>query len=358
MASEFQYFTVASLARFTTDIFVAAGLSLDHAMIEAENLIHAELRGHAAHGVTRIPIYTKRLDCGVVNRTPNLRIEERSASVAIVHGDNGPGAVVSDFAMKEAIRRAQSNGSGVVVARNSNHNGPCSYYSIQATDLSLIGASSTNAPVSMTVWGSRGRALGTNPLSVGVPAGRHPAILVDMASSVIARGKIVEAAKRGERIPEGMALSPDGSPTTDAKTAEAGVVLPFAGPKGSGIAILVDLLCGVLSGAAFSKLVNNLYNEFKEPQNNGHFFLAVDPELFMPREEFLARVDQFIDLLKDTPLAQGFDQILMPGEPELQREANSRRTGISIPRNVVDEITSIGTSYGILLPEGAPTPLE
>jgi LDH2 family malate/lactate/ureidoglycolate dehydrogenase len=358
MAPKTQYFSVASLTKFSTDIFAAAGLSRVHAAIEAENLIHADLRGHAAHGVTRIPIYTKRLDCEVVNRSPNLRIEERSDSVAIVHGDNGPGAVVSDFAMKEAIRRAQSTGSGVVVARNSNHNGPCSFYSTQATDLSLIGASSTNSPVSMTVWGSRDRALGTNPFSIGVPAGRHPAILVDMASSVIARGKIVEAAKRGEQIPEGLALSPDGSPTTDAKSAEAGVVLPFAGPKGSAIAILVDLLCGVLSGAAFSKHVNNLYNEFKEPQNNGQFFLAVDPELFMPREEFLARVDQFIDLLKDTPLAQGFDQILMPGEPELQREADFRRTGIPLANNVVDEITSIGASYGIKLPESAPVPFE
>jgi LDH2 family malate/lactate/ureidoglycolate dehydrogenase len=351
------YFSVQYLTSLASRIFEKAGLSSAHARIEADNLVYAERRGHSAHGVTRIPIYTRRLLCGAVNHAPNIRVESRSASAAIVHGDNGPGAVVSDAAMKAAIALARKTGIGMVVARGSNHNGPCAFYSTQASDCSLIGVSATNAPVSMAVWGSRGRALGTNPFSFAIPAGNHPSIVIDMASSMVARGKIVEAAKRGEQIPEGLALSAEGAPTTDAKTAEAGVMLPFAGPKGSGIAVLVDLVSGVLSGASFGSLVNNLYSEFQKPQDNGHFFMAIDPALFMPRQEFLSRVDQYIALLKSTPLAQGFSEVLMPGEPELLQEATCKRTGISLPENVVADIRAVCVELDLPMDEGSPKPL-
>lgn len=348
------HFSPDSLTSLAATIFERAGLAPDAARIEADNLVYADLRGHSAHGVTRIPIYTERLLCGVVNKSPAIRTEQRSESAAVVFGDNGPGAVVSDAAMKTAINLARTTGIGMVVARESNHNGPCAFYATQASDLSLIGVSATNAPVSMAVWGGRGRALGTNPFSFAVPAKKYPAIVVDMASSMVARGKIVEAAKRGENIPVGLALSPEGAPTTDAREAEAGVVLPFAGPKGSGIAILVDLFCGVLSGASFGSLVNNLYNEFEKPQDNGHFFLAVDPRLFLPREEFLARVDQFIALMKGTSLAQGCDEILMPGEPELRKAAALKHSGIPLPLNVVADLQAICDRLGVTMPGELP----
>ncbi len=358
MSNSSVYFSPDSLVSLTQAIFEKAGLSSEHALLEARNLVYADLRGHAAHGVTRIPIYAQRFQCGVVNCRPSVRVERKSDSAAVVHGDNGAGAVVSDIAMKTAIDFALESGIGMVVARESNHNGPCAFYSTQASDQSLIGMSTTNAPVSMAVWGSRGRALGTNPFSVAVPAGNYPAIVIDMASSMVARGKIVEAAKRGEKIPEGLALSPEGAPTTDAKTAEAGVVLPFAGPKGSAIAILVDIFSGVLSGASFGKLVNNLYNEFEKPQDNGHFFMAIDPGLFMPRDEFLSRVDQFISMMKATPLAQGFDEVLMPGEPELQKETAARHSGIALPPNVIADLREVCAGLGIEMPAGSPAPLN
>jgi LDH2 family malate/lactate/ureidoglycolate dehydrogenase len=246
---------------------------------------------------------------------------------------------------------------GIAVARHSNHNGPCSYFAMQALPHNFIGFSATNPPLSMAVWGSRGRGLGTNPFAVAIPAGRHPPMVVDMSSSVVARGKVVEAAKRGETIPEGWALDPDGNPTTDAKAAEAGVVLPFAGPKGSAIAILVDVFSGVLSGAAFGSLVNNLYADFVNPQNNGHVVAAIDVGRFMATPDFLGRMDQMIDLMKAAPLAKGVDEILMPGEPELRKEKELRKTGIALPPNVVSEIKEVCEPLGIPFPEGSDRPL-
>lgn len=357
MADNTLYFPRETLISLTSKVFEAAGLKREDALIEAENLVYSDLRGHDAHGVTRIPIYTKRFRCGVVNCNPSIRVERRSPSAAIVHGDNGPGAMVSHTAMRVAIEYAQQTGIGLVAARQSNHNGSCAYYSSQAAALGLIGGATTNAPVSMAVWGSRGRALGTNPFSIAVPAGRYPAVIVDMATSTVARGKVVEAAKRGESIPAGLALSATGAPTTDARTAEAGVMLPFAGPKGSAIALLVDMFSGVLTGASFSTLVNNLYGEFEKPQDNGHFFFALDPNLFIPREEFLTRVDQFITLMKAAPLAQGFDAVLMPGEPELRTETQRRRTGIPLPANVVADISAVCAELGVAMPAGSAEPL-
>jgi LDH2 family malate/lactate/ureidoglycolate dehydrogenase len=292
-----------------------------------------------------------------VNRAPSIRLDRKSPSAALIHGDNGPGAVVSDFAIKTAIADARGTGIGMVVVRNSNHNGSNAFYTTQAASLGLIGAAATNAPVSMAVWGSRGRALGTNPFSVAIPAQRHSALVVDMATSTVARGKIVEAAKRGESIPVGLALAPDGAPTTDARTAEAGAMLPFAGPKGSALALLVDIFCGVLSGASFGAHVQNLYTEFERPQDNGHFSAVVDPALFLPRAEFLTRIDAFIDLMQIAPIAYGFDAVLMPGQPELRHEATNRVTGIPLPPNVIADIAEVARDLGVTLPAGSAAPL-
>ena len=351
------YVDAESLQTFTQRVFAAVGLPEDDAGQVAENLIHADLRGHAAHGVTRIQIYTERVKRGVVSARPDIKVERTAPTVALVDGDNGSGAVVGNVATREAIALATESGVGIGVARRSNHNGPCSYFAMQALPHGFIGFSATNPPLSMAVWGSRGRGLGTNPFAVAIPAGRHPALVVDMSSSVVARGKVVEAAKRGESIPEGWALDPDGNPTTDAKAGEAGVVLPFAGPKGSAIAVLVDVFSGVLSGAAFGALVNNLYADFTNPQDNGHFVAAIDVSRFMTVSDFGDRMDQMIDMLKAAPRAKGFEEILMPGEPELRREEELRRTGILLPPNVVAEIKEVSDPLGIPFPEASDRPL-
>ncbi len=352
------YCDAGALRRYTSEVFGHFGLAPEAAAIVADNLVHADLRGHGAHGVTRIPIYTERLRRGVVNPNPDITIERGGATVALVDGDNGMGAVVGDRAMKEAMRIAAETGVGIASVKHSNHNGPGSYFVTQAPPNGMIGVSASNSPISMAIWGSRGRALGTNPLSVAVPAGQYPAVVVDMSSSVVARGKIVEAAKRGAPIPEGWALDTQGRPTTDSKEAEAGVVLPFAGAKGSAIAVLVDLFAGVLSGAAFGALINNLYADFENPQDNGQFVMAIDVACFMPQDEFLARVDRFVELMKATPRAEGVDEILLPGEPEFLNQERFSRSGVPLPVNVVDDISIVGESIGVPLPVLSDTPIR
>lgn len=344
-------FTPDDLRSLAERIFTGVGLSDEHARIYADHLIFSDLRGIPSHGVTRIPIYAERLRRGVVNARPEIRNTREAASVMRVDGDNGPGAVVGTVAMNHALTLAKESGVGVAVARHSNHYGACAYFTMMALPKDCIALSSTSSGLMMAVWGGRETALGTNPFSVAVPAGRHRPIVVDMATSVVARGKIVEMGKRGESIPEGWALDSEGRPTTDGRAAIDGVVLPFSGPKGSAIAIVVDILSGVLSGAGFGPFINALYSDFTNPQNVGHFFLAMDIARFMPVAEFKDRMDLMIDKLKASAKAPGFDEILMPGEPEFRNEARLTESGIPVPTNIVEEIAATAAAVGVPMPE-------
>jgi LDH2 family malate/lactate/ureidoglycolate dehydrogenase len=344
-------FAVADLEAFASAVFRSAGLSPDHAAEVAENLIVADLRGIDSHGVTRVPIYAERLKRGVVNARPRIRVERGAKAAVVVDGDNGPGAVVGLAAMREAIERAQTYGVGLVVARRSNHYGICSHYMLKAVEAGCIGMSASNTAPSMAVFGSREPAVGTNPISFGAPAGSYPPYILDMATSVVARGKIIEKSKRGEPIPLGWALDRDGHPTTDSVAAAEGVVLPFSGPKGSGLAIMVDILCGVLSGAAFGSLIGNLYNDFENEQNIGHFFLALDVATLRDPQEFARGMEEMIAMLKTRARAPGFDEILMPGEYEARLTADTQVNGIVLPANVIADLTGTGESFGVSLPQ-------
>lgn len=344
-------FAAEALARFGEACFRAVGVPDDHARLIMDNLVRAELRGIDSHGVTRIPIYSERIRRGVVNPRPALRFERRQGGTAVLDGDNGSGAVVGCHANREAIRLAKAHGIGCVVARRSNHYGICSMYTMEAAAQGCLGLSATNASPSMAVWGGRDPVIGTNPLSFAVPAGRHGTIVLDMATSVVARGKVVEKAKRGEPIPEGWALDRAGRPTTDAQTAEAGVILPL-GPKGSGLAIFVDVLCGVLAGAAYGGLLNNMYRNFSDPQDIGHFFLAIDIAAFQPPDAFARRIEDMVGRLKASAPAEEHDEVFMPGEIEARLERRLLREGIALPPNVLDDLRRTGGELGVPFPDG------
>ena len=271
------------------------------------------LRGVASHGVDRIPIYTRRLREKLVNPTPALAMLEPTAVVARLDGDDGMGFVVATKAMAEAINRARNYGIGLVMASRSNHFGMAANYLLQAVEAGMAAMVLTNASPAMPVWGGRTPFLGTSPLAMAAPGGRQPLIL-DMATSVAARGKIRRAAQRGEPIPEGWALDDEGRATTDAEAAYRGVVLPLGGPKGSGMSLMMEAMAGVISGAAFGGEVGNQYTDFDAPQNVGHLFLAFRPDLFVDRDGYDSRIDTLVERAKACPLAGGFDEILMPGE--------------------------------------------
>jgi LDH2 family malate/lactate/ureidoglycolate dehydrogenase len=198
----------------------------------------------------------------------------------------------------------------------------------QALDAGFISLVFSNASPAMPPWGARTALLGTNPFAAGVPAGRQPPFLLDMSPAVAARGKIRRAERRGETIPLGYALDGEGRPTTDPTAALGGVVLPIGGYKGSGLAMLMDIFGGVISGAAFGGEVGDQYKAFDRPQDVGHFFLAMKPDLFVPEDDYRARMDTLIERVRACPTAEGSDEVLIPGEPERRYEEARRRSGI------------------------------
>ncbi|MEO9789309.1 MAG: Ldh family oxidoreductase [Aurantimonas coralicida] len=340
-------FPLATLRPFSNALFEASGLSPEHAALVTDVLIHADLRGHGSHGLTRIPIYAERIAAGAVNARPDIRFERPAPAFLQVDGDNGPGPVVSDAAVEAAIATAKEQGVCVAAVARSNHNGSGSFYVEKAVAAGCIALAMTNAPPSMAVFGGRQAVIGTNPVTFGTPVDGGTPIMMDMATSVVARGKVVEAAKRGEAIPEGWALDADGKPTCDGRAAERGVVLPLSGPKGSALAIMVEVLCGVLSGGRFAGSLGNLYSDFETPQDIGHFMLLIDVSRIHASSGYAARVRDLVLELKDSATAEGFSEIKMPGEVEMERARSNSAEGIDLPDNVIADLNAIAAKFAL-----------
>ena len=319
------------LLALVTDIFAGCGVPEADARHVAECLIDADLRGVPSHGVNRVPIYTKRLRAGLVIAHPAMTVQEASPVAARVDGDNGLGFLVGRRAMDEAVTRARTFGVGLVWAFHSNHFGMATSYLLQAVGEGMAAMVMTNASKAMPIWGSREPFLGTSPFALAAPGGRTPLVL-DMATSVAARGKIRRAAQDKGQIPAGWALDAEGRPTTDAEAAYNGILLPVGGPKGSGLSLMMEAMAGVMSGANFGGEVGNQYFDFDAPQNVGHLFMAMRPNLFMPQAEYEARLDVLVDRAKATPLAAGFDEILMPGERETRLVVERKAKGVPVPK--------------------------
>ena len=347
-------FTAEDLTGFAKAMFLSAGMSDDHAALIAGDLVKANLRGVDSHGVSRIPMYLERLRRGLVNPRPNVTVDKVAGAVAMVDGDNGMGFVASDRAMNVACDLAGEMGIGMAAVRRSTHFGMGACYALRAIERGYISMIFTNSSPAIPMWGGRTTFLGASPIAAGIPGGAHPPFVMDMAMTVIARGKIRLAAMKGDPIPEGLALDIDGNPTTDAARAFEGVCLPFGGVKGSVLATLMDLMSGVFTGANFGGDVKSLYFDHSEPQNVGHLFFAIKPDLFLSLTDFGARMDEFYDRIKALPRAAGVDEIMLPGEPEQRREDQRRRDGIPVTANVVADLTAEGAAVGVTFPQGRP----
>jgi LDH2 family malate/lactate/ureidoglycolate dehydrogenase len=340
------------LHRLTSDIFAAHGVPRNDADRVAECLVEADLRGVASHGVGRIPIYTERLRRKLVNPTPSLATERAMTVAARVDGDNGLGFVVGTRAMELAIEIAGTHGVGLVLAHRSTHYGMAASYLMQALEAGFCAFAFTNASPAMPIWGGRDAFLGTSPFAFAAPGGDGcPPVVIDMAMSVVARGKIRRAMQRGEKIPEGWALDAEGRATTDAKAGYEGVVLPAAGVKGSALSLMMEILAGVLSGAAFGGEVRNQYVDFEQPQNVGHCFLALKPDLFMPRAELAQRMGDLARRAKSGARAQGVDEILLPGEPEARIAARRRVEGIPLDASELATVIAEADAVKVEVPD-------
>lgn len=337
------------LQSFCVNIFEKAGVSTERAKIVATSLIEANLRGIDSHGVVRTAIYLERIEKGMIDPHAEITVALESESVLLVNGNNTFGSVVGTEALNIAMSRAKQKGIALVGVNNSNHFGTGAFYAKKAIEENLILLVLSNASQTMPPTGGVRPFLGTNPLAVGIPSGDHSPFILDMATSVVARGKIIVEAQKGNSIPLGWAIDKEGRPTTDAHEALKGSVLPLGGAKGYGISMFIDILAGVLTGAGFGKYVNNMYENWQEPQNVGHIFLAIDINRFMPVDYFKTRMDQYISEIKSEPKAEGVDEILIPGEIESRLSEERKRNGIELPLKVAQELESIGNRYHVNL---------
>ncbi|MGA2993028.1 Ldh family oxidoreductase [Bradyrhizobium sp.] len=314
---------------FGRRLLVAHDLPEEDAATVARCLVKADLRGVDTHGLQTLPHYLDRVRRGLINPRPNLKVERVTPMVGSLDGQDAFGFVVATKAMAEAIDMAREFGVGIVSARRSTHFGAACNYALQAMDAGYIGIVFTNASKAMPPWGGRVGLLGTSPIAVAAPAGKETPFDLDMSPAVAARGKIRRAARRGETIPLGYALDAKGRQTTDPNVAlDGGTVQPIGGPKGSALAMLMDVMGGVISGAAFGGDVRNHFEEYDKPQNVGHFIMAMRPDLFVSRDEYLQRMDTLAQRVHANPTAEGFDEVIMPGERERRLEAKHRRTGV------------------------------
>jgi L-2-hydroxycarboxylate dehydrogenase (NAD+) len=350
MSNTSRRYRADDLTKLATSVFVHQGLPPSDARLVAESLVAADLRGIDTHGVARIPSYVERFPKRLVEPQPQIVVTSRMPWAASIDGGNGMGPVVANRAMSEVLKRAETFGIGAATARRSNHFGAAAHYALQAVGHGCIGITLSPASKSLAPFGSREPLLGTNPIAVALPAGSHDPWVMDMASSVAARGHIRLAARHGKPIPEGWALDEHGRPTTDARAALAGVMLPFSGVKGSAIAMLIDILGGVLSGSGFAGMIRDMNTDFEAPQDVGHFFLAMKVEAFMPLAEFNERTDMAIARLKALKPAAGFTEVLYPGEPEARRQRERLETGIPLTPEVYDGIRKVAEPAGIAMP--------
>lgn len=306
------------------------GLREEDARCVAASLVLAELREVRSHGVIRLPIYVERIRKGLIDPSARISVLRETPAAAAWDAGNGHGIPAGVRAMDGCIEKARTSGVGVVTVRRSNHFGMAWYFARQAVERDMIGIVASNADAFVAPWGAGRRYLGTNPVAVGVPADTEPPIALDMATSVVAHGRIVLARQRNERIPVGWALDKDGSPTSDPAAALEGALLPFGEAKGSGIALLIDLICGPLSGALTGPFIAPLYTGLDRPQGLGHFLAAIDLSAFTDVAEFKRQVDESIRRVRALPPAPGVDRVYLPGEPEWIREQEGRRRGIVV----------------------------
>ncbi|NOU92593.1 Ldh family oxidoreductase [Paenibacillus sp. LMG 31456] len=339
------------LELYVHNIFQEAGLDKEQSATIARHLVLANLRGVDSHGVSRVDIYTSRLDSGIDGKKTEVKVEKESPSSMLIDGGNGLGIVLASKGIEIAVQKAQETGLAVVGIKNSGHCGMLADYTQYAAQNNCITIATTNAPSNMAPWGGKKGFFGTNPFSYGVPAGEEQDIIFDMATSVVARGKITLAHKNNQQIPLGWAISKEGKPTTDPGEAlDGGLVLPVGGPKGYGLAFLVDILSGLLTGAAFGPYIGSLYKDLDRNQNVGQFFLAMRADLFEPLVEFTTRIDQMIREIRQIPLADGFDRIYLPGEIEYEKMAEREQNGIPLSVRVLEELKAVGNRYGIVSP--------
>lgn len=351
--------TEASLRVFTQNVFLAIGCSLEHAVLAADVLIRSDMRGIDSHGVARLSGYVRLWDKKRINPTPNITIVHQTPTTATVDGDAGLGLVVAPFAMKLAIEKAELYGSGWVSVRNSNHFGISGYHALMAVERDMIGFAMTNASPLVAPTFSNERMLGTNPMCYAFPAGNYPPVVVDMATSAAANGKLEIAQRAGKPVPEGWIQDEQGNFTTDPHALKkGGSLLPLGSDrehgshKGFGLSATVDILSAVLSGANYGPWVPPFVSFLDPPsdpvgQGIGHFLGAMRVDGFRPVDEFKSHLDNWISRFKSAQTINPAQSVIIPGEPELKAEKERAINGIPLVDAVVADLNELADRFGL-----------
>jgi LDH2 family malate/lactate/ureidoglycolate dehydrogenase len=344
MAPEKGLFPAQRVEAFCGDVLTKAGLSPEFSAIVTESLLCAELRGIQSHGVVRLETYIQRVEAGVMKISAPITTEMDAQAVALLNANNTFGQVAGYQAMKLAIDKAGQYGTGVVAVKNSNHFGVAAFYAMMAQKEDMVGCVLTNSSPAMAVYGTKTPMIGTNPIAIAIPAGDHFPIVLDMSTSVVARGKIRYAALTGHSIPLGWARDPEGKPTEDAKIALKGSLEPVGGVKGSALSLIIDLVCGILTNTILTGGVKTV-TDMSGPAMTGHFFTALNVSKFIDMKLFKANVDQVITNIKSLPPVNG-GQIYMPGEIEFNLSRKRMEEGIPLEAEVVHSLNAVASRYG------------
>ncbi|KAK1700695.1 malate/L-lactate dehydrogenase [Colletotrichum godetiae] len=346
MADEAQKIPVAAseARRLVEDILKGNGVPEENSKIVARCLVAADLRGVDTHGMNRIPSYMERVRQGVLNATAQPELKQVTPVVAHVDGKNGFGFVAAEMGMAAAIESAKTFGIGMASVSHSNHFGMSAWVVQQALDADMMSLVFTNSSPALPAWGGQSKLMGVSPIACGAPGKDKPFIL-DMAPSVAARGKIYKAKRRGEKIPLDWALDAEGRPTDDPTAALGGVMLPMGGPKGSALAIMMDVFSGVFSGSAFAGHVTNPYDPSR-PADVGHFLVAIKPDLFMSLDDFRERMAYLYQRVVGSDKAAGVDRIYFPGEIEQLQQQEREETGIPLVQAEIDALNEEATRVG------------
>jgi LDH2 family malate/lactate/ureidoglycolate dehydrogenase len=327
-----------------SSILAAHGVPAADARLVSESLVTADQWGHPSHGMLRLTWYVARLASGAMRAVTQPRVVRTFAAVTTLDGDDGIGQVVTDRAVAAAADAAGNFGVGVVAVRNSNHFGTAAYWTRILAERGCVGILTTNGSPAMAPWGGTRKMIGANPWSIAVPSGSHGSIVLDIANTGVARGKVYAARERGERLPDGWAIDASGLPTTDPEAALAGLILPMAGHKGYAISFMMDVLSGVLTGSASATDVVGPYVA-DQRSGCGHLVMAIDIAAIMPRREFEQRMDALIATVKSSPTTH-LGEVLVPGEQE-NRAIERSPDVVTLALATISEVNGLAARAGV-----------
>ncbi len=336
-----------SLLEFSVDLLIAAGVDRQEAPIIAQSLVWMNLAGRDTQGVARLPAYLKRLALGLIASPCNPELIRKSDTTWIVNGRHGFGHYLGHLAMLKAVEIATQHGVGLVGVRESNHFGAAAYYAELAAQRGQIGLALSNSVPLVAPPGGVAPVLGTNPFAFAAPVKDGHSILVDFSTAMTAGSVLRKAIEDNQPIPEGVVIDAEGNPTTNLQDATNGVLLPFGGAKGFCLGLMVEILSGVMTGAAISHEIASLYKDFSKQSNLGHLFIAIDIAKLMPLELYFDRMDVLLSFLKGVKKQHGVDEIHIPGENRWQNRQRQLQDGIALDSKAIKSLNELANRFGV-----------